>query len=372
MQYIFRYYYYFKKIIKKFWVFKEGPKIIFNYLFFPYCNKSKQIKVYYGGSFKGSIGGPAVKLKKLNKYFPECNWSYNIIYLLSNSVFLTPFYIQCIKKKGLPIVLNQNGVFYPEWFYGNWEKENYKMSQIYHSADYVLWQSEFCKKASEKFLGKRIGGGEILYNAIDTSIFIPKKKLDNQKFTFLITGNIGKKSNYRIINVILALKEIIKRDKNIELVIAGNIEDKNYFYSKITDLKLQDYIFFQGKYSQKDAPKIYQNADAYITLAYQDNCPTAVLEAMSCGLPILYSKSGGIPELVDINSGLGLPVKENWYKTKVPSKSEILVGMREIIENKILMSEAARERAVRYFDINIWIIKHKIIFEKLLENNLYY
>lgn len=369
MKYIFRFSYFFKKVIKKIWILKEFPKIIFNYVFFPYFNKSQQTRVYYGGSFKRSIGGPAVKLKKLNRYFPEKNWSFNIIYLLSNSVFLPPFYIQFIKQKRLPIVLNQNGVFYPAWFDGNWEKENFKMSQIYHSADYVLWQSEFCKKASEKFLGKRIGRGEILHNAIDTSIFIPNRKLDNKKFTFLITGNIRKKSNYRILNVILALKEIIKRDKNIELVIAGNIEDKNYFYSKITDLKLQDYIIIQGTYSQKDAPKIYQNADAYITMSYQDNCPTAVLEAMSCGLPILYSKSGGIPELVDLNSGLGIEVEENWYKNKVPNKSSILEGMRKIIDNKSLMSDAARERAVRYFDLNIWIIKHKIIFEKLLEKN---
>ena len=269
----------------------------------------------------------------------------------------------------MPIVLNQNGVFYPEWFDGNWEKENSKMSQIYHSADYVLWQSKFCKKASEKFLGKRIGNGEILHNAIDTSIFVPNRRRNKKKFTFLITGNIRKKSNYRIINVIHAFKEIIKSDKNIELVIAGNIEDRKYFNSKVTDLKLQDYIIFRETYSQKDAPQIYQNADAYITMAYQDNCPTAVLEAMSSGLPILYSKSGGIPELVDINSGLGIEVKENWYKTKVPSKAAILDGMKEIIDNKTLMSEASRERAVQLFDINIWIIKHKIIFERLLENN---
>ena len=68
--------------------------------------------------------------------------------------------VNIIKKNGLPIVLNQNGIFYPEWFEGDWEKENFRMSKIYHSADYVLWQSKFCKKASEKFLGKRIGEGE--------------------------------------------------------------------------------------------------------------------------------------------------------------------------------------------------------------------
>ena len=38
-------------------------------------------------------------------------------------------------------------------------------------------------------------------------------------------------------------------------------------------------------------------------LKYKDPCPNSVIEAMSCGLPILYSNSGGLPELV--NNGCG-------------------------------------------------------------------
>jgi len=357
-----------KKLLKRLLSFNEMIKITFNY-FFVSSNYSKIIpRIYYGGSRKGEFGGPPVKTKKLNQFFPECNWKFNIIYLLSNSIYLNPVSFQIIKKKGLPIVLNQNGVFYPEWFDGNWERENYKMSQIYCLADYVLWQSKFCKKASEKFLGKRIGRGEILYNAVDTSFFLPKKRRNNKRFSFLITGNIRKKSNYRISTVLLALKEIIKKDTNVELIIAGYIEDRKSFYKKIEDLKLQEHVLFKESYSQKDAPKIYQFADAYITMAYQDNCPTAVLEAMSCGLPILYSNSGGIPELVDRHSGIGINVIENWKKTIVPSTSEISSGMYKIIENRITMSQSSRMRAVEFFDIKFWISKHQNIFEKLLQN----
>ena len=34
-------------------------------------------------------------------------------------------------------------------------------------------------------------------------------------------------------------------------------------------------------------------------LKYKDPCPSYLVEAMSCGLPILYSNSGGLPEIVD-------------------------------------------------------------------------
>ena len=367
MQASYRFSFLFKRLFKKLWVLRETIKVFCNYLFIS-NNSLKSPKIYYGGSLKGDIGGPLVKIKKLDKFFPEHRWKFNIVYLLSNSIYLNSLSINLIKKKKLPIILNQNGVFYPEWFKGNWEKENYKMSLIYHSADYVMWQSNFCKKASEKFLGKRDGRGEILYNAVDTSFFTPRNKTTNPKFKFLITGNIRKNNNYRISSIIYAIKEIINEDKNIQLIIAGYIEDKNYFKLKIRELKLEDYIIFHDKYSQKDAPKIYQNADAYITMAFQDNCPTAVLEAMACGLPILYSASGGIPELVDEDSGFGIRVAENWQKKQVPGKTEIAHGMRTIIENKLNMSQASRTRAVEFFDLEKWVNKHESIFEKILDN----
>ena len=112
---------------------------------------------------------------------------------------------------------------------------------------------------------------------------------------------------------------------------------------------------------------IYKNADAYITISFQDNCPSAVLEAMASGLPILYSDSGGVPELVGENSGIGLKVLENWEKTQFPNTYAIQKGMREIINNKTKMSKASRKRAVEKFDIKKWVKKQELIFEKLLK-----
>ena len=104
-------------------------------------------------------------------------------------------------------------------------------------------------------------------------------------------------------------------------------------------------------------------ADAYVTMSFQDNCPTAVIEAMSSGLPILYSSSGGIPELVGKNSGIGLEVSEDWKKINVPKKQQIYIGLLEIMKKRNNMSDFARERAVKLFDIDAWIKRHKEVFE---------
>ena len=353
----------------KYSVLKVYFEIVLNF----YFKKDKEFnnryaKVYYAGAETRNIGGPYLKIKKLKKFFPENKREFNLVYALSNSPKLTNRSINLLKKRKTPLILNQNGVFYPSWYEGNWKSQNLLMSKVYHCSDYVFWQSNFCKKAADRFLGERIGGGEVLYNAIDTKKFYPSKKSSDHIFRFLITGNISKKNNYRVYSVIEAFKEIIKENKNLHLYIAGFIEDLDFFDGELDKLNLRKFISFLGQYSQKDAPKIYQKADAYITMSFQDNCPSAVIEAMSCGLPILYSSSGGIPELVGKDSGIGLKVSEDWEKVNVPTKHEIYEGILKIIDNKNSMSNHARERAVKLFDINRWIKKHEEVFEKFINN----
>ena len=57
------------------------------------------------------------------------------------------------------------------------KKKNNEMSLFYHEANYVFWQSKFCKLSADKFLGKRRGPGEILYTCVDTNFFVPSSKI---------------------------------------------------------------------------------------------------------------------------------------------------------------------------------------------------
>ena len=59
---------------------------------------------------------------------------------------------RAVKEKGLLIVLNQNGVFYPGWHSTGWERENARMAKVHALADHVFYQSEFCSRCAERFL----------------------------------------------------------------------------------------------------------------------------------------------------------------------------------------------------------------------------
>ena len=72
----------------------------------------------FAGAKSGSSGGAAVKVLRLKKKFNESNINFNIVYSLSNSVFLDSRSVSNIKSKNIPLIHNQNGVFYPAWFGG--------------------------------------------------------------------------------------------------------------------------------------------------------------------------------------------------------------------------------------------------------------
>lgn len=323
--------------------------------------------VFYGGACSGNVGGPLVKLQRLQRFFPEHYFNYNLIYGLSNSPHLHASVFSLLRRKRIPFVLNQNGIFYPGWFNGDCHTMNKQMEPAYHFADFVFWQSKFCRQAADLFLGKRHSPGEVVYNSVNTDIFKPNlSKPPNSTFVFLHTGKIPSHANYSLGLMISALSYARLSGLNASLWIAGLVEDLAYVHRAAHNSNVLDFVKLTGPYTQAQAPSIYTKADAYITLKYQDNCPNAVIEAMACGLPVLYSASGGTPELVGSEAGFGLNVPQDWERPHMPSIESVCQGMHQIAFSSQQLSTSARIRALSMFALDSWIAKHQQVFQMLL------
>jgi len=324
--------------------------------------------VFYGGARTGNVGGPLVKVKRLREYFPERRWRYNLVYALSNAPYLPTVALDWLRLRRIPIVLNQNGVFYPGWYDGDWQHQNQIMGRAYHRAAYVFWQSEFCRRVADRFLGDREGPGEVLYNAVDTTCFCPDEGRPERSFTFLVTGKIGRHLRYRLENTIAGLAYVRRHGLEARLIIAGWVDSQAREGSRALagSLGVEEVVQFTGAYTQEEAPGIYRQADAYVMAKYLDPCPNTVLEALASGLPVLYSDSGGVPELVGCDAGIGLPVPESWDRIHVPAPEATGEGMLRIAAGHAELAEAARFRAVKYFDIRHWIARHRDVFHELL------
>ncbi len=333
-------------------------------------DKGSVAKVWYGGARTGDIGGPLVKVKRLQQFFPEKRFSYNVVYTLSNTPYLSSLALKLLKRRGVPLVLNQNGVFYSAWFEGDWREKNREMAISYHAADYVFWQSSFCKDCADQFLGKRKGAGEILFNAVNIEHYKPKYQKEKGPPTYLLTGKIDDHIFYRVEATLRGFARAQQQGLIGRLVIAGWMSEgaRLNTLSLCEKLQISDTVNLIGTYSQKEAPAIYQSADVYVMLKHNDPCPNTVLEALSCGVPVLYSASGGVPELVGDLAGLGLPVAQGFDESYLPDINSIANGMIDILENLDLRKQAARQRAVEAFDLRSWVSRHEEIFGQLIHD----
>ncbi len=327
-------------------------------------------RVFYGGARAGDRGGPLVKVQRLSAAFPEHRFGFNLFYSLSNCAYVPDWSLQRVKAAGVPIVHNQNGVFYPAWYDGDWEAENARMAQAYRSADLVFFQSEFCRRAADRFLGPLVGAGEVLFNAVDTDRFSPgDDRACRGPFRFLATGKVERHRLYRIESAIAALAQLRRGGAEVELCFAGFLDEDSAksIQAFAAARGVAGSFRLLGPYSLKDAPAVYRAADAYLNLNHQDPCPNAVIEALACGLPVVHLGNGGSPELVGPDAGRAIDAPEDWEHVFVPEPQDVARAMAEVMADQAAMAQAARARAMERFDLKDWLHRHRRAFVELLE-----
>jgi len=319
-------------------------------------------------------GGGIVKCQDLTSTFPNTPDSPNILYLVSSALPVQAAHMgRLARKAGAALVLNQNGVVYPAWHGPGWQRENRPMRDVLMEADHVFYQSEFCRMAADRFLGKKRGSWEVLYNPVDTGFFTPAdfRPPPGQSPILLCAGTHH--SFYRVQVAIEALALVAKELPQARLALAGRFKwhpSESVSLGEVRQcagrMGVGHAVDIQGPYTQEQAPAMFRQAHVLLHTKYADPCPRVVVEAMACGLPVAYSATGGVPELVGEQAGEGVPGPVDWERDHPPSAAEMAAAVLRILGSHERYSAAARGRAVARFDVVPWIRRHEAVFEKLL------
>ena len=313
------------------------------------------------------ISGGGVKYFDLNRYLPHAGLECHVLYVVSSSHHRE---ISALMDKaqscGIKVVWNQDGVYVP-FAYGA-EKVatgNSRMASLFHRADYVFYQSDYAKRSCDRFLGNRIGPSEVLYNAVDTERFAPGERRRNGELVLLVAGSHD--SPYRLRIALETLHLLVQQRKRVRMIVAGKIHQsaQQEHRQLATSLGVDRCVEFWGPYGRGVAPDVFRSGDVFLHTQYGDVCPTVVLEAMSSGLPVIYSAAGGTPELVGDEAGWGVPAEFSWEEVRPPKPSLLAEGVLMVAESWDRYSDAARERAVSRFDLRPWLARHRAIFEML-------
>jgi glycosyltransferase involved in cell wall biosynthesis len=314
------------------------------------------------------VFGGAVKFELLHRALPNAPRDFNVLYLGSSSLPLeAPVLVRLARRRGAAFIWNQNGVAYRGWYGDGWELVNAPRARLLRQADHVVYQSAFCKLGADRFYGPPHRAWEILHNPVDTEAFTPAGERPPRPLTLLLGGN--QYQRYRLERALETLAAVRQEIPDARLLVAGVVSfarDAQEDASRMIErLGLRDAVELAGPYTQAQAPELIRRADLLVHPKYNDPCPTAVLEAMACGLPVVYSASGGTPELVGPDAGIGIEAPLDWERDHPPRPSQLADAVIALGGDLDARRAAARERALR-FDVRPWVERHRAIFEGLV------
>lgn len=318
------------------------------------------------------VYGGRVKFQELNRLLPNAPEDFNVLYLGSTAMPLDArALVAFARRRGAAFVWNQNGVCYPAWFGPGCERLNRPRARLLRTADHVIYQSAFCKVAADRWYGERRGPWEVLHNPVDTARFTPAEQRPERPATLLLGGN--QYQRYRLDAALETLAAVRRTLPEARLLVTGAVAwnaDAGFARTEterlVERLGLTGAVEFTGPYTQPQAPELMRRADVLLHTKVNDPCPTVVLEAMACGLPVVYSATGGTPELVGGEAGIGIPGVLDWEREHPPPPAELAVAAVRVLAARDAYSVAARERAVEHFDLRRWAARHVALFETLV------
>lgn len=176
--------------------------------------------------------------------------------------------------------------------------------------DMVIFNSEARRMKVEKRIGKHLSNCHIVPNNVNPSWVIEwlsevsedQKRLENISSLFEGRKPIGFVGNLHEIGngldiLLEAFQFVLTKIPEAMLVIVGEGPDKLQLKQKVHELNLANHVFFAGWVSN---PLFYvMNFDLFVSPARHHSCPNSILESLMCGVPVIGSRVGGIPEILE-------------------------------------------------------------------------
>ena len=171
--------------------------------------------------------------------------------------------------------------------------------------DKVVVPSEYLVRVFAKFGIDAVA----IFNIIDLDQFEFRQRIPLRP-VFLSNRNL--EAHYGVDCILRAFAYIQKEIPDAVLTVVGDGSQRNALENLATELHLQPPATFTGRVEHDEITRQYSANDIYLNASKIDNQPLSILEAFACGLPVVTTDAGGIPDIVtDENTGFLVPVGDH-------------------------------------------------------------
>ena len=176
-----------------------------------------------------------------------------------------------------------------------------KAGYVYRNADRVIAVSGALAEKIKQNFGVDC---EVVYNVFDGRIFDGKKRNhdDDDNFTFVSAGNLL--PNKRMDLLIRSFAKAFPSELHTRLYIFGDGPEGKRLENLVSELGLDERVFFPGRKPRDVLAEFYEDADVFALVSKRETFGVAYVEAMASGMPVLACKSGGPEDFVTPETGI--------------------------------------------------------------------
>jgi len=148
----------------------------------------------------------------------------------------------------------------------------------------------------------------VIPNGVDTETFYPSSRgqarksinFEGSQKLLLSVGNFtSNKGMDLLVKALAYLRDREGLDSLPSLVLIGEGKERLSLESLVIDMKLTHNVRIMGSVSHASLPKWYRAADLFCLASSREGCPNVILESLACGTPVVATRVGGIPDLVN-------------------------------------------------------------------------
>ena len=202
-------------------------------------------------------------------------------------------------------------------------------------SDRVTAPSAFLSDQTQRTFG--VEAVQVVPNFIDPGAFVPAAP---ERRTPVVLHNSNFRSLKRIDDLIRIFAKVRSR-LTCQLSLLGDGPERAAAQALVRDLQLGDAVQFHGE--QTDIGPFLHRAAVFVMPSEVESFGLAALEAMACGIPVVATRVGGVPEVVEHGtSGFLRPVGD------VAAMADDVVALLSDPSLHARMSSAARARALHF------------------------
>ncbi|AFO57907.1 glycosyl transferase group 1 [Natrinema sp. J7-2] len=212
--------------------------------------------------------------------------------------------------------------------------------EVVQDLPHVLTVSESAKHRTVTDFGADPESIRVVHNGIDTDLFEPvDRSRDRPRVMTTVSADVPLKGARYLLEAFAAVREAI----DAELVVVGEFNEGGDCDRLVSDLGIADAIETHSEISYERMVELYGTADIAVVPSIYEGFGLPAGEALACGVPVVATTGGGLPEVV---GDAGVLVD--------PGDADALAdAIRDLLtdgERRRRLGDRGRERIVTEFD----------------------